>query len=364
MLTRRELLLAPLLLTACQREKGSEKRPLFVAETHPENYPTTKALHAIDRILAERTGGEMRVRVYSGGQLGSEADTLEITIFGGLDLNRVNLAPMNSIVPETLVLALPFLFRSIPHARAAFDGAPGRAILDAMTPHGLKGLCYYDSGARSFYNTRHPIHTPDDLRGLKIRVQNSNIYVAMVQALGGNPTPIPYGEVFQGLVQGVVDGAENNWPSYESSRHFEAARHYSLTRHVMAPEVLVASMHTWKKLDDEQREHLQAAADQSVPIMRELWDARVEESRRRVLEDGIELVEEVDHDAFAERVRPMWDRFLTTPHLRELAEQIESIELPNTAARQAADPSPVTEAAGARHAGDPLLNDQPRGTDQ
>jgi tripartite ATP-independent transporter DctP family solute receptor len=329
MLTRRELLLAPLLLTAaaCQREAGSRRRPLFAAETHPESYPTTKALHAIDRILAERTNGEMRVRVYSGGQLGSEADTLEITIFGGLDLNRVNLAPVNSIVPETVVLALPFLFRSVAHSRAAFDGAPGRAILDAMTPHGLKGLCYYDSGARSFYNTRGPIHTPDDMRGLKVRVQNSNIYVAMVQALGANPTPIPYTEVFQALVQGVVDGAENNWPSYESSRHFEVARYYSLTQHVLAPEVLVASVRTWEKLDDKQKEHLQAAVGGSVPIMRALWDARVEESRRRVLEDGIELVEDIDHDAFSKLMRPVWEAFLATPRLRELAQQIVDIEV-------------------------------------
>ena len=335
--TRREFLLAPLLLTACQRETGSRERPLFVADAHPDGYPTVEALYAIDRILAERTGGEMRVRVYSGGQLGSEADTLEITIFGGLDLNRVNLAPLNSIVPATAVLALPFLFRSVAHSRAAFDGAPGRVILDALEPHGLKGLCYYDSGARSFYNTRRPIHTPGDMRGLKVRVQNSNIYVAMVQALGANPTPIPYSEVFQALVQGVVDGAENNWPSYESSRHFEVARHYSLTQHVMAPEVLVASLRSWEKLDDDQRAHLQAAADASVPIMRELWDARVEASRRRVLDDGIEVVEEIDHTAFAARMRPMWERFLAAPGLRDLVEEIEALD-PAADSRPAGDP--------------------------
>lgn len=322
MLTRRQALAAPLLLSACGRSEVARDRPLFVADAHPSEYPTVQALFAIDRILAERTGGEMRVRVYSGGQLGSEADTLEITIFGGLDLNRVNLAPLNSIVPETLVLALPFLFRDTDHLRAALDGAPGKKILRSMAPHGLIGLCYYDSGGRSFYNTRRPIHTPEDLRGLKIRVQNSDIYVAMVQALGGNPTPIPYGEVYQALVQGVVDGAENNWPSYESSRHFEVARHYSLTRHVLAPEVLVASERTWQKLDEQQRNHLQAAADESVLVMRELWDQRVTDARKRMLEAGIELVEEIDHDAFRERMLPVWDRFLTTPTLRDLARQI------------------------------------------
>ena len=322
MLTRRQLLAAPLLLGACGRSEVARDRPLFVADTHPSEYPTVQALFAIDKILAERTGGEMRVRVYSGGQLGSEADTLEITIFGGLDMNRVNLAPLNSIVPETLVLALPFLFRDTNHLRAALDGAPGKKILQSMVPHGLRGLCYYDSGGRSFYNTRRPIYTPDDLRGMKIRVQNSDIYVAMVQALGGNPTPIPYGEVYQALVQGVVDGAENNWPSYESSRHFEVARHYSLTRHVLAPEVLVASERTWQKLDEQQRLNLQSAVDASVLVMRELWDQRVTDARRRMVEAGIELVEEVDHDAFVERMLPVWDRFLTTPALRELAQQI------------------------------------------
>lgn len=320
MLTRRRFLFAPLLLSACGRDDGA--RPLFAADAHPDEYPTVQALYAIDRLLDERTNGEMRIRVYAGGQMGAEKDTLEITIFGGLDLNRINLAPLNSIVPQTVVLALPFLFRSIAHSRAVFDGAPGEALLGFMRPYGLEGLCYYDSGARSFYNTRRPIHTPDDLRGLKIRVQNSDIYVAMVQALGGNPTPIPYGEVYQALIQGVVDGAENNWPSFESSRHFEVARYYSLTRHVMAPEVLVASTRSWEKLSAEERSYLDAAARDSVPIMRAIWDQRVEDSRRRVLADGVELVSEVDHDAFARRMRPVWDRFVTTPAMQSLVDDI------------------------------------------
>lgn len=326
MLTRRQVLLAPMLLAACSRQGGGSDRPLFVADAHPDEYPTVQALYAMDDILDRRTGGEMRMRVYSGGQLGSEEDTLEIAIFGGLDLNRVNLAPLNSIVPETIVLALPFLFRSVAHSRAAFDSEPGQRILDALQAHGLKGLCFYDSGARSFYNTKRPVHGPEDLAGLKIRVQNSDIYVAMVQALGANPTPIPYGEVYQALVQGVVDGAENNWPSFESSRHFEVARHYSLTRHVLAPEVLVASQITWDKLTAEQQVHLQAAAHESVSIMRGLWDRRVAGAQRRLLEDGIQLVDDIDHAAFADRMLPVWARFLTTPALRQLSEDIVNLD--------------------------------------
>lgn len=325
MLTRRHLLLAPLALSACQPQGGRRTRPLFAADAQPDEYPTVQALHELDRILDHRTNGEMRLRIYAGGQLGAEKDTLEITVFGGLDINRINIAPITSIVPEALVLALPFLFRSTAHLHATLDGAIGRRILDAMVPHGLTGLCYYDSGARSFYNTRNPVHTPDDLKGLKIRVQNSDIYVAMVQALGANPTPIPYGEVYQALVQGVVDGAENNWPSYESSRHFEVARYYSLTRHVLAPEVLVASTRSWNKLNAEQQDILRSSAIETVEYMRGLWNQRVAVSRQRVLDSGVEVVEAVDHAAFEQRMLPVWDRFLTTPTLRGLADDIRGL---------------------------------------
>ena len=327
MLTRRQFVLAPLLLSACGGRGEPKTRPLFAADTHPDEYPTVQALHAIDRLLNERTNGEMRVRIYAGGQMGAEKDTLEITVFGGLDLNRVNLAPLNSIVPETIVLALPFLFRSIPHLRATLDGTTGRKILDAMSAQGLHGLCYYDSGARSFYNTKRPIRTPEDMKGLKLRVQNSDIYVAMVSALGANPTPIPYGEVYQSLVQGVVDGAENNWPSYESARHFEAAQHYSLTRHVMAPEVLVASERRWDRMSYEEQEYLQAAAYDSVPIMREIWDARVNAARARLIESGVQVVDDIDRDAFAKLMLPVWDQFLTDPKIRALADEIVALEV-------------------------------------
>lgn len=322
MIHRRTLLLAPLLLTACAKRSGA--RPLFAAESQPENYPTTQGLYAIDQILNERTNGEMRVRVYPGGQLGAEKDTLEIAVFGGLDLTRVNLGPLTSVVPITSVLALPFLFSSIEHARATFDGAIGRRILDAMLPYGLRGMCYYDSGARSFYNTQRAIRSPDDMAGMKIRVPNSDVYVAMIEALGANPTPIPFGEVYQALVQGVVDGAENNYPSYEGTRHFEAANHYSLTGHVMAPEVLVASRRTWEQMTNEEQVYLQTAATESVPIMRELWDARVAKARQRVLDYGVSIEDEVDRTAFAERMTPVWDRFVSTPEMRSIVDDISA----------------------------------------
>ncbi len=322
--TRRALIAAALAApaAACVQEIG--ERPLRVSDTHPADYPTVAAVAEMGRLLAEQTNGRLRFSMYPGGQLGEEIDTLEITIFGGLDLNRVNLAALNSIAAETIVPSLPFLFRSKAHMRAALDGVPGRAILDSLEPHGLIGLAFYDSGERSFYNTRGPIRTPSDLAGLKLRVQSSDLFVAMVQAMGGDPTPMSYGEVYQGLVTGVVDGAENNWPSYEDSRHFEVAGFYSLTRHVMTPEILVMSARTWRRLSNEERSLVRDCARQSVPFMRGLWDARETEARARVTAEGVQI-NEVDVAPFQALVAPVWDRFASSERARELVAQIQAI---------------------------------------
>jgi tripartite ATP-independent transporter DctP family solute receptor len=324
-LTRRETLAAggsAALLAGCGQ---AGERVLRGADTHPDGYPTVEGVKAMARLLEERSGGRLRTKLFPGSVLGEERDTLEITIFGGLDFNRVNLGPLNSIARETLVPTLPFMFRSIPHMRNAMDGAPGEAILKALEPHGLIGLCFYDSGARSFYTTDRLIERPEDLAGLKIRVQNSDLFVSMVEALGGDATPMSFGEVYQGLLQGVVDGAENNWPSYESTRHFEAAKYYSLTRHVMAPEVLLMSAKRWAKLSTDDQSLIRKCAKDSVPIMREIWDARVERSREIVMATGVELIEP-DIAPFQDKVQPVWERYLDTPDLRALAERIAAVE--------------------------------------
>ncbi len=309
-------------ISACDR--GGD-RPLYSSDTHPEEYPTVQAVKEMARILKDKTGGALNIKIFAGGQLGSERDTLEITTFGGLDLNRVNLAPLNSIEPLTAIPSLPFLFRSTAHMRAALDGEPGQRILDSLAPHGLIGLCFYDSGERSFYNTKRQINTPDDLNGLKIRVQNSDLYVAMIRALGADATPMSLGEVYQSLVQGVIDGAENNWPSYESTRHFEPAPFYSLTRHVMAPEILVMSKSRWDKFSIQEREAVTASARESVPYMRALWDQRVADARERLLGGGVEANEIENLQPFVDRMRPVWDRFIITDKQREIVKQIESM---------------------------------------
>lgn len=314
--------LAGMSLGACG-QAGS--RPLLSSDTHPSDYPTVQAVRHMGEVLREQTDGRLDIRIYAGGQLGSERDTLEITSFGGLDMNRVNLAPLNSIEPMTVIPSLPFLFSSTEHMRQSLDGAPGDVILNSLVPHNLVGLCFYDSGERSFYNTRQAIRTPDDMRGMKIRVQNSDLYVAMIRALGADATPMPLGEVYQSLVQGVIDGAENNWPSYESGRHFEAAPYYSLTRHVMAPEILVMSLSRWRKLSEADQELVVNAAKSSVPFMRELWDARVAGARERLLDAGIQANEVDNLSDFQKLMEPVWENFIVTPEQEELVNQIQSI---------------------------------------
>lgn len=323
-LSRRSLIAGGLALGAAGC--GNSGQWLRAVDTHPADYPTVKAVAHMAALVAQRTGGRLTIRQYPGGQLGEERDTLELTIFGGLDINRVNLAPLNSIVPETIVPTLPFLFRSVAHMRAAMAGAPGAAILKALEPHGLIGLCFYESGARGFYTARRPVQVPADLKGQKIRVQNSDLFVAMVEALGGDATPMSFGEVYQALIQGVVDGAENNWPSYESSRHFEAARFYAPTDHVIAPEVLVVSAYRWNKLSPGDQAILREAAALSVAVMQALWDAREAEARGRLLAAGVRVSQDLDRAAFAAMARPVWQRFLTTPALRTLADDILAME--------------------------------------
>lgn len=319
-LSRRQLVFGGLALAVAGCGNARETT-LLGTDTHPADYPTVRAFRYFGDLVEQRTGGRLKLKLLPGGQLGAERDTLEITSFGGLDLNRVNLAPLNSIEPLTIVPSLPFLFEDESHMRRALDGEPGRRVLASLEKHDMVGLCFYDSGARSFYNVRGPIRTPDDMRGLKIRVQNSDLFVALVRALGANATPMDLGEVYQGLVQGVVDGAENNWPSYQSGGHFEVAPYYSLTKHVMAPEVLLMSKTTWESLSPADREIVLASARDSVPYMRRLWDARVADARTAVLSAGVQ-VNEVDLAPFRERMQPVWETFVTSQEQRELVAMI------------------------------------------
>lgn len=311
-----------LLVSGC----GTAPMPLRAADSQNDGYPTVEALKFFAANLAERTEGRLQVEIYPSEQLGSQNDTMELAQFGGIDFVRINMAPLNVLVPETTIPSLPFVFRSISHMRAAMDGAPGQAILDALSAHGLIGLALYDSGSRSIYTVDRPVRRPADMRGLKVRVQTSDLFVAMIEAMGGNATPMAYGEVYQAMAQGVIDGAENNFPSYASSRHFEVAPVYSLTRHVMAPEVFAMSRRSWEELSPADQEAVLAAAKASVPVMRKIWDMQVRESRQLVEAGGATIVEDVDRAAFTALMEPVWQQFARTPALRALLRSIRETE--------------------------------------
>jgi tripartite ATP-independent transporter DctP family solute receptor len=295
------------------------------ADTHSGDYPTVQAVEYMSELLQKWTAGQLSIDVYHSRQLGEEKDTIEQTRFGVIDMNRINMAPLNNLIPETAIPSLPYVFRSTEHMRSVADGPLGAEIMAAFEEHGMIGLAFYDSGARSFYNSVRPVTIPADLKGLKIRVQKSDLFMSMINALGANATPMPFGEVYSALQTGVIDGAENNWPSYESTKHFEVAKYYALDQHSMSPEVLVMSKKSWDKLSLEQQVLVKAAAQASVVKMRELWDARVNASRAIVEANGNEIVQ-VDKQAFIDAMGPVYDQFVTDDKLRDLLRRIQAAQ--------------------------------------
>lgn len=313
-------LAATLALAAPQAATAKEFRS---ADVHPADYPTVVAVNYMAKLIGERTGGKHSIKVFNQSVLGSEKDTIEQTKIGALDMVRVNISPFNNIVPETIVPALPFVFKSKDHMRRVLDGPVGDEILKSLESQGFVGLAFYDSGSRSFYTTKKPIKSVADMKGMKIRVQQSDMWVAMMQALGANATPLPYAEVYTALKTGVVDGAENNWPSYDSSRHYEVAKMYSLTEHSMAPELLVFSKKVWDTLPAGEQAVIRKAAKDSVPHMRELWDAREAASRKTVEAGGSQIISDLDKKSFQDAMAPVYQKFAGDAKLQALVKRVQ-----------------------------------------
>lgn len=296
------------------------------SDTHPDGYPTVAAVAEMGRLLEERTGGRLCIEVFHSAQLGEEKDTIEQTQFGVIDMNRVSLGPFNNIIEETQIPSLPYIFRSTTHMHTVMDGPVGQQILDAFTDHDLVGLAFYDGGSRSFYNSERPIRSVEDLEGMKFRVMQSDMFVDMVSALGANATPMPYGEVYSSIQTGVIDGAENNWPSYDSSGHFEVAPYYTLDQHLIVPEVLVMAKSTFDGLSAEDQEIVRQAAKDFVPVMRELWAAREAESEARVRAAGVEIIADIDKTPFIEAMVPVYQKYVTSPVLQQMVADIQATQ--------------------------------------
>ncbi|MCC0036809.1 MAG: TRAP transporter substrate-binding protein [Hoeflea sp.] len=316
-----------LLATAAMAMTASAcETTLKSSDTHPDGYPTVEAVKAMGKMLEESTGGKLCVEIYHSAQLGQEKDTIEQTQFGAIDLNRVSLGPFNNIIEETQVPSLPYIFRSVDHMHKVMDGPIGQEILDAFAAHDLIGLAFYDGGSRSFYNKEKPIKSMADLKGMKFRVMQSDMFVDMVSALGANATPLPYGEVYSSIQTGVIDGAENNWPSYDTSGHFEVAKYYTLDQHLIVPEVLVMSKKSWDKLSADEQEKVRAAAKASVPVMRELWVAQEKKSEDKVRAAGSEIITDIDKTPFIEAMKPVYEKYVKSDKLKDMVARIQATE--------------------------------------
>lgn len=290
---------------------------LTATDVHPKDYPTVAAVRWLGETLERETGGRLRIRMYHAGQLGRESDTLELARNGAIDFTRVYTGALNNAFPLTRALCMPFAFDSVAHQRRVHDGAVGAAVLRGFEARGVVGLALYDSGARCFYNTRRPLHAPRDLAGLKLRVPPSDIFIALIRLLGGNPTPLPYGQVFSALETHLIDGAENNLRSFHASRHFETARYWSQSAHSYAPDALLISKRTFDGLTSSDRALLTDAARASVRVMREAWDTSEAESRRALEAAGVAM-NTVDAAAFRRAAEPLVRDLLADPQLRAL----------------------------------------------
>jgi tripartite ATP-independent transporter DctP family solute receptor len=301
-------------------------REFRAADTQSEDYPTVQALGFMGRLVAERSGGRLQIRVFHSRQLGEEKETIEQTRAGAIDLNRTNVALIGNFVPAMNVLAMPFLFRSIEHMQKVLDGPIGSEILNSFEPFGFVGLAFYDSGARSIYNSVRPVRSLADLRGLRIRVQQSELMSNMIKALGADPVELPYGQVLTGLATRLIDGAENNWPSFVTTDHYKFAGFYTLTEHTMSPEVLVMSQKAWASLSAEDRLIFRESALRSSQFMREKWRDLEEQSRARAEAAGVAIVKDIDRKPFEQAMLPLYEQARRDPASAQLIERIRKVE--------------------------------------
>ncbi len=315
----------PTLIAGALMSMGAHAVEFRSSDIHPDDYPTVQAVRHMGEELNKLSGGKHSIKVFAKSALGGEKDTIEQTKLGALAMTRVNVAPMNNICPATMVPTMPFLFRSTEHMRKVLDGAIGEEILKDCEAQGFVGLAFYDSGARSIYTVKKPIKTLADAKGLKVRVQQSDLWVSLLEAMGANATPMPYGEVYTALKTGLVDAAENNYPSYESSRHFEVAKYYNKTEHSMAPEILLFSKKVWDGLTPEDQKNIRAAAKESVTYMRKLWDEREAKSLAIVKAGGAEILD-VDKASFQAAMKPVYDKFLKDPKLQDMVKRINAVK--------------------------------------
>ena len=319
-MTRTKTLLALAAAALCFSAQAIELRSADVHNS--DDYPTVAAVKHMSQELAKQSNGKYTIKVFNKSALGSEKETLDQVKIGALDMNRVNISSLNAICPKSLVPTMPVLFDSIDHMRKTLDGPIGEEILKGCESQGLVGLAFYDSGARSIY-AKKPVRTLADAKGLKIRVQQSDLWVSLIAAMGANATPMPTGEVYTALKTGLIDAAENNIPSYEGFKHYEAVKVYSHTEHSMAPEMLVMSKAVFDKLSPAEQTMFRNAAKESVKFQRQKWDEQEAKALDVVVKAGSQIVKDVDKASFKAAMAPVYAKFITTPDLQRLVKAVQ-----------------------------------------
>lgn len=319
-MTRTKTLLALAATALCFSAQAVELRSADVHNS--DDYPTVAAVKHMSQELSKQSNGKFSIKVFNKSALGSEKETLDQVKIGALDMNRVNISSLNAICPKSLVPTMPFLFDSIAHMRKTLDGPIGEEILKGCESQGLVGLAFYDSGARSIY-AKKPVRNLADAKGLKIRVQQSDLWVSLVGAMGANATPMPTGEVYTALKTGLIDAAENNIPSYEGFKHYEAVKVYSHTEHSMAPEMLVMSKAVYDKLTPAEQTMFRNAAKESVKFQRQRWDEQEAKALDIVVKAGSQIVKDVDKASFKAAMAPVYAKFITTPDLQRLVKAVQ-----------------------------------------
>ncbi len=311
-----------LALTFFGCEIENESKTLRLGHGLDVSHSVHKAMVKMGEDLFERSGGKLKLEIYPSQQLGTERECLELLQIGSLDMTKVSVGVLENFAPKMKVLGLPFLFRDRQHSFDVLDGPIGKMLLNDGEKYWLKGLGYYDAGSRSFYTMNKPIEKPSDLEGEKIRVMESVTAVNMVKALGGSPTPISWGELYTSLQQGVVDGAENNPPSFYLSRHYEVCKYYSLDEHTVLPDVLLIGTYVWDKLNEQEQNWLNESVEESVKYQRILWAEAEEEALREVQKAGVKIIRP-DKSLFAEKVQGIYEGYKDDPEIFPLIQQIQ-----------------------------------------
>jgi tripartite ATP-independent transporter DctP family solute receptor len=308
------------------RATAQEKKALKASDVHPEGYPTVQAVENMGKKLEQATGGRLSIQMYASMQLGGEKEVIEQAQVGAIQFARVSVGTLGPVIDDLNVLNMPFLFRDTAHMNKVVDGPIGQELLDKVSNNQaakLLGLCWMDAGARSFYDTKRPIKTIADLKGLKIRVIGNPIFVDMANALGANGVAMGYDQVFSALQTGVIDGAENNPPSFVFDNHYQVAKYYTLTQHLIVPEMLVFSRASWDQLSADDQQLVKKLSRETQLDARELWNKTEAEAMQRMKTAGIEIIPIADKKPFQDAVKPVWDKYGTK--FADLIKRIQAV---------------------------------------